>query len=130
MVDLYQIFRAGLNSPGRIGVLEKSRSAAADSATATASLKSGTQGHWSWRPRCRSNLFRQGAKRWNQQIGRVLERTKEITRWKIAVFLRLPAKLDDGSQVLTYDREEMLHSAGTEFFDPKVRRDTFHLENL
>ena len=70
---------------------KKSRSAAADSATATASLKSGTQGRWSWRPRCRTNLFRQGAKRWNQQIGRVLDRIKEITRWEIAVFLRLPA---------------------------------------
>ncbi len=39
---------------------------------------------------------------------RVLERTKEITRWEIAVFLRLFAKLDDGSQVLRCDREEVL----------------------
>ena len=38
----------------------------------------------------------------------VLGRTKEITRLKIAVFLRLSAELNDGSQVLTCDREGML----------------------
>jgi hypothetical protein len=40
-------------------------------------------------------------------MSQVLERTKEITRWEIAVFLCLSAKLDDGSQVLRCDREEV-----------------------
>ncbi len=39
---------------------------------------------------------------------RVLERTKEITCWEIAVCLRLTAKLDDGSQALTCEREGVL----------------------
>lgn len=42
------------------------------------------------------------------EMGRVLERTKGITGWEIAVFLRLSAKLGNGSQVLRCDREEAL----------------------
>jgi hypothetical protein len=43
----------------RVGglVFWKRQSAAVDSATPTASLNSDTQGRWSRRPRCRSNLF-------------------------------------------------------------------------
>jgi hypothetical protein len=45
-------------------------------------------------------------------MSQVLERTKEITRREIAVLLRLSAKLDGGSKVLTCDKEEVLQRQG------------------
>src|SRR5260370_40003568 len=94
-------------SRGRLGVLERRPSEAIDTAAATTSFNADTEGRWRRWPLCRSNLFRQRAKCRKQQISRVLERTKEITGWEIAVFLGLSAKLDGGSQVLRCDLEEV-----------------------
>jgi len=42
---------------------------------------------------------------------KVLERTKEITRWEIAVSSRLSPDVNDGNYVLTCDREGVLQRA-------------------
>ncbi len=44
-------------------------------------------------------------------MSRVLERTKEITRWGIAVSSRLSRNEDDDSYVLICDREGVLQRA-------------------